>query len=209
MMQWNQEGLNPHLYRAKATHSSRVTRVIANKYEVLDTIGAGVLGTCYKVRQVDNQAILVAKEISIYNKGTVLADPAELTVNDGCHGQYSKNEKLKEAAILSQLKHRNLIKLHDYFSEHGYLYLVTEYCEKGDLSNYMENSVCLPKTKIWKFVIEMTLALAYLHNSDIIHCDLKPQNLFISLDHRLKVGDFSSAVISKRTNHFSLNFGTP
>jgi serine/threonine protein kinase len=53
----------------------------------------------------------------------------------------NKNEKMKEAALLSKMKHRNLIKLFDYFTENGNIYLVTEYCEKGDLSNYMNKAV--------------------------------------------------------------------
>lgn len=59
----------------------------------------------------------------------------------------------------------------------------------------MAKAVCLPKSKIWKFVIEITLALAYLHKSDIIHCDLKPQNIFVSSDNSVKVGDLSSAQV--------------
>ena len=53
------------------------------------------------------------------------------------------------------------------------------------------------------------MALAYLHDSEIIHCDLKPQNIFISWENGVKVGDLSSAMVGKKSNHPSLNLGTP
>lgn len=118
-------------------------------------------------------------------------------------------EKLKEVALLSQLKHKNLIRLHDYFTENGNIYLVTEYWEKGDLAQCLSAAVWLSPNKIWKFVIEIMLALAYLHESDVIHWDIKPQNIFVSSDNKVKVGDLSSAMIGNKSNHFSLNFGTP
>ncbi len=73
----------------------------------------------------------------------------------------------------------------------------------------MDTAIVLPKHRIWKILIEITLALAYLHHSGIIHCDLKPQNVFLSTENKVKVGDFSSAIMSESSNHFSLNRGTP
>jgi len=128
-----------------------------------------------------------------------------MTVSDGHDGRFDKNQKMKEVAILCKLNHRNLIKLHDYFVEDGNIYIITEYCMKGDLSQYMSTAICLPKHRIWKIIIEVTLALAYLHQSGIIHCDLKPQNIFISGESRVKVGDLSSAIMGSSKNHFSLN----
>ena len=118
-------------------------------------------------------------------------------------------KNLRKLQYFHNLNNRYLIKLHDYFTENGNIYLITEFWEKGDLSNYLSNAVWLPKTKIWKFLIEITLALAYLHDSEIIHCDLKPQNIFISCDNGVKVGDLSSAMIGNKSNHPSYNFGTP
>lgn len=143
------------------------------------------------------------------HRASSTSDSSELTVTDGHDGMFDKNQKMKEVAILCKLHNRNLIKLHDYFTEEGNIYIITEFCSKGDLSKYLATAICLPKHRIWRMIIEITLAVAYLHQSGIIHCDLKPQNVFISSDNRVKVGDFSSAIIGSTNNHFSLYQGTP
>ena len=102
-MDWRSQGARKKL-RIQWCYTSNPARVLNDKYEIIENIGAGVLGVCYKVRRTDNQTLLVAKEISIQNKNSNISDLKELTVNDGCHGQFNKTEKLKEAAILSQLK---------------------------------------------------------------------------------------------------------
>jgi serine/threonine protein kinase len=197
------------LIRAKSNNSSKLSKTIGKRYEVLERIGAGVLGTWYKVRRTDDRAILVAKEISIHNDDSDSKVQGELTVTDGCLGQFNKVNRMKEAVILSQLKHRNLIKLHDYFTENGNIYLVTEYWEKGDISEYMSKAKSLTNAKIWKFVIEIVLGLKYLHENNIVHWDLKPQNIFVSSENKIKIGDFSSAMVCKDNHHYSLNNGTP
>ena len=101
-MDWRSQGARKKL--RVQWYTSNPVKVLIDKYEIIETIGAGVLGTWYKIRRKDNQTLLVAKEISIQNKNNIISDLKELTVNDGCHGQFNKTEKLKEAAILSQLK---------------------------------------------------------------------------------------------------------
>lgn len=132
-------------------------------YKVMEIIGFGVLGTCYKVKCIDDDMLYVAKEISITNRNNFHCDPTELTVTDGCNGQFNKTEKMKEVAIMTKLKNKYVIELLDYFIENGNIYLVTEFCEKGDVLEYMNRAVSLSKSKIWKFTIEMMIGLAYLH----------------------------------------------
>lgn len=93
----------------------------------------------------------------------IVSDPNELTVTDGCNGFFSKTEKMKEAAIMTKLKSKHVIELLDFFYENNKLYLVTEFCEKGDLFSFMRKSVALTRNKVWKFTIEMLIGLAYLH----------------------------------------------
>lgn len=122
-MNWTSPAKQRQFQRINYNYSSK-PKIIGDKYEVLESIGAGVLGTCYKVRSLDTEALLVAKEISIHNMSR---DNNELVANDGCHGQFNKTEKAKEASILSKLKNKYLIKLFDYFVEYGNIYLITEY----------------------------------------------------------------------------------
>lgn len=116
---------------------------------------------------------------------------------------------MREAEIMTGLNNKNVIKLLDYFIENGNIYLVTEFCEKGDLFDYTHKAISLSKSKTWKFLIEMCIGLSYIHEQGIIHCDLKPQNVFVGRDSCVRIGDLSSAIVSRKTNHFSVCYGTP
>lgn len=85
-MEWNK---TQQAIRARSNYSSQPRRIIGKKYEVFEKIGAGVLGTCYKIKKIDDQSILVAKEISIHNRNTS-DNNGELTVTDGFHGHINK-----------------------------------------------------------------------------------------------------------------------
>lgn len=69
-----------------------------------------------------------------------------------------------------------------------------EFCDKGDLENYisrMGKDNYIPEAKVWKFFIQILEGLKYLHQKNVIHGDLKPQNLFVTgKDYDIRIGDF-------------------
>ena len=77
-----------------------------------------------------------------------------------------------------KLKHRNIVQIFDYFTEAG-IYIVMEYCEMGDLSSYLVQVKPDINRRI-VFMTHMALGVNYLHNQNIIHHDLKPENVLLT-----------------------------
>lgn len=106
-----------------------------------------------------------------------------------------------EASILSALHHPSIITHIESFEEDGFLCLVTEYAEKGDLSNKLEErkGTLLPEDQVLDYLVQISFAMLYLHKKKILHRDLKLQNVFLSADNMIKLGDFGIARVLKNT----------
>ncbi|SCU96979.1 LADA_0H03796g1_1 [Lachancea dasiensis] len=81
----------------------------------------------------------------------------------------------------------------------GYFYVMTEYCENGDLDSFLKEQVISKNTRledwrIWKIIVELCLALNFIHTScQIAHLDVKPTNVLITFEGGLKLADFGMA----------------
>lgn len=102
----------------------------------------------------------------------------------------------REIQLLRLLKHKNVIELLDvlYNEEKQKMYLIMEYCV-GGLQEMLESvpEKKLPLFQAHKYFIQLIDGLEYLHGRGIIHKDIKPGNLLLTLDHTLKISDFGVA----------------
>lgn len=100
---------------------------------------------------------------------------------------------IREVSLLKELRHANIVTLHDIIHTEKSLTLVFEYLDK-DLKQYMdEYRSWTPLHNIKLFLYQMLRGLAYCHRKRILHRDLKPQNLLINEKGELKLGDFGLA----------------
>lgn len=100
---------------------------------------------------------------------------------------------LREISVLRQLKHPNIVELSDVIQSEGRLYLVFEFVDK-DLKKYFE--ACdgpLSPQLIKSYTFQLLRGLEYCHVRGVMHRDLKPQNILVSRDGRLKIADFGLA----------------
>lgn len=107
-----------------------------------------------------------------------------------------RNQILNESNLLASLSHPNILKFIETFvTENGTICIVTEYCEGGDLVESSRNNLEFDDIKT--IIIQLLLALKYLHDKNILHRDLKLKNIFISSKSggivRIKIGDFGIA----------------
>ncbi len=135
----------------------------------------GTYATVFKAESTINGSFVALKEIRLeYEEG------APCTA-------------IREASLLRQLKHANIVTLHDIIYTEKSLILVFEYLEK-DLKQYMDdcnNLMSIKNVKI--FLFQLLRGLAYCHSNHILHRDLKPQNLLINQKGELKLADFGLA----------------
>ncbi|KAK6177132.1 hypothetical protein SNE40_015298 [Patella caerulea] len=119
----------------------------------------------------------------------------------------------QEAKLLSKLKHPNIVSYKDSFeTENGYLYIAMQYCEGGDLYNKLkeQKGVPLEERQVVEWFIQISMALQYLHERNILHRDLKTQNIFLTKSKIIKIGDLGIARVLESANDMaSTLIGTP
>ncbi|XP_023874179.2 serine/threonine-protein kinase ATG1c isoform X2 [Quercus suber] len=111
------------------------------------------------------------------------------------------NKKLQESLmseifILKRINHSNIIRLHDIIEVPGKIHLVLEYCRGGDLSVYLQRHGRVPEAIAKQFMLQLAAGLQILRDNNLIHRDLKPQNLLLSTNNNnstLKIADFGFA----------------
>lgn len=103
---------------------------------------------------------------------------------------------IREISLLRKLDHENIVRLYDVTSTTSKLVLVFEYC-KQDLKKYMDalaaNNCALNPNTVMKFMSQLLMGLNFCHENQVLHRDLKPQNLLINEKEQLKLADFGLA----------------
>jgi len=117
------------------------------------------------------------------------------------HQIYLENE------ILSKLSHPNIIKIYGIFEERSKIYIVLEYCEKGDFFEFIKNNHPLTYETAQYYTAQVVSSLEYLHCLGIAHRDLKPENIMLDEKMRIKIIDFATAKVkSKEFNKITMKF---
>ncbi len=151
--------------------------IIAGRYEIIEKIGAGGMSDVYKAmdhslgREV---AIKVLKQEFVEDAGFVSKFRAE-------------------AQSAAGLEHPNIVNIYDVGSEEGLYYIVMEYVEGITLKTYISKKGRLAYNELLSIAIQVGRGIEAAHNKNIIHRDIKPQNIIISKDGKVKVTDFGIA----------------
>ncbi|MBN3300703.1 CDK17 kinase, partial [Amia calva] len=144
-------------------------------YIKLDKLGEGTYATVYKGRSKLTDNLVALKEIRLE------------------HEEGAPCTAIREVSLLKDLKHANIVTLHDIIHTDKCLTLVFEYLER-DLKQYMDdcgNIMSVYNVKI--FLFQLLRGLCYCHRRKVLHRDLKPQNLLINDRGELKLADFGLA----------------
>ena len=102
---------------------------------------------------------------------------------------------IREISLMKELKHVNIVRLHDVIHTETKLVLIFEYCEQ-DLKKYMDTHGergALDPQVVRSFMYQLLKGTAFCHENRVLHRDLKPQNLLINRRGELKLGDFGLA----------------
>ena len=165
-------------------------------YIIEKELGKGTYGIVYKARSKNDNNIYVIKQISLSGLK-----------------QDQKKEVKQESEILKKIKSKYVVKYYDSFEEEDKLNIVMEYCECGDLSEFIDKQektkVLLKEDEIWKFFIKITLGLADIHKLKILHRDLKSLNIFLKQGEDVRVGDLGVAKVLNQTFFAKTFIGTP
>ena len=105
---------------------------------------------------------------------------------------YNLKNIQSEIDIMKMVKHDNIVKLHDIYQTTNNMYIITEFCQDGDLYRYLERKHKLSENEAKKYLKHIMKGAKYLHSNGIIHRDLKPANILMKGD-TCKISDFGFA----------------
>ena len=177
-------------------------RLLKNRYEILEILGRGGMGCVYKVAdRFQGGKILAAKELQA---GNLSAEKAHETL-----AQFQT-----EARILTRLTHPNLPKVYDYFSFPGRYYIIMEYVKGKTLKKILDARKGKPvderQALSWALQICKTMHFLTVQRPPVVFRDLKPANIMIDRNSRVKLIDFGIARFFKEAkSEDTFVYGTP
>lgn len=100
-----------------------------------------------------------------------------------------------EIRLQKTIQHPHIAKLYQYFTDDENIYIVLEYCKNGNLAEYMRQNQRLLESEAIYYFLQTAFALEYLHTNQIIHRDLKLENLLLDSNGNVKLTDFGWSVL--------------
>ena len=166
--------------------------VILNDYTLIKDIGEGNFG---KVK--------LAKLKSTKEKFAIkILDKEKLKTQ-------TKSTLFNEIEIISRLDHKNIIHVEKILEDSKNYYIIMEYCEKGELFDYIVNKERLNPAEASLFFYQLINGVEYIHQQGFAHRDLKPENLLLTKEKILKIIDFGLCHDFDGENYLTTKCGSP
>ncbi len=155
----------------------RIGMLVADRYEVLEKIGTGGMSVVYRAKDHKLNRLVAIKFLK-----------QEFSDNANFVSKFRV-----EAQAAAGLMHPNIVNVYDVGDEKGMHYIVMELVDGITLKKYIEKKARLSVKEAVSIAIQVSMGLEAAHQNHIIHRDIKPQNIIISRDGKVKVTDFGIA----------------
>ncbi len=155
----------------------KIGMMIGDRYEILEKIGTGGMSDVYKAKCHKLNRFVAVKVLK-----------QEFSENENFVSKFRV-----EAQAAAGLMHPNIVNVYDVGEENGIYYIVMELVEGITLKKYIEKKARLSYKEAVSIAIQVSMGIEAAHNNHIIHRDIKPQNIIISKEGKVKVTDFGIA----------------
>lgn len=155
----------------------KIGMIIGDRYEILEKIGTGGMSDVYKAKDHKLNRFVAVKVLK-----------QEFSENANFVSKFRV-----EAQAAAGLMHPNIVNVYDVGEEGGIYYIVMELVEGITLKKYIEKKARLSVKEAISIAIQVSMGIEAAHNNHIIHRDIKPQNIIISKEGKVKVTDFGIA----------------
>ena len=168
------------------------------RYQVLEPLGKGAMGTVYKGKDPAIDRLVALKTIRL----DTIADPSELNE--------LKERLTREAKAAGNLSHPNIVTIYDVGLQGNLQYIAMEYIEGYTLEAVLKRNLQLNYRILASVIIQTCSALEYAHKMGIVHRDIKPANIMVMDGFKVKVMDFGIAHFeSSSMTQTGVAMGTP
>jgi len=152
-------------------------RLLNNRYQLLERFGSGGMAIVYRARD-----ILLDRYVAI----KVLRD-------DRTHDAEFDEQFRHEARAVANLTHPNLVTVYDFGFDNGQPFIVMELVPGTDLKSLLHKRGRFTVDEAIPLIVQACAGIGYAHRAGLVHCDVKPHNMLVTPDNRLKVTDFGIA----------------
>ena len=162
-------------------------------FEILSFIGEGAFGV---VKLGQNKTTKEKVAIKILEKKKIIDKEDEIQVK-------------REINILKTCNHINVIRVKNILNDFENIYIIMEYCEKGELCARIVEEICLEEKEAAYYYYQLINGLENIHKNGVVHRDLKPENLLINKNNILKIIDFGLSNYYDKNKLLSTSCGSP
>ena len=165
--------------------------LLGERYRIIDTLGEGGMANVY-----------LAEDIILQRKVAVKILRLDLQNESQTQARFQR-----EALATSELSHPNIVSVLDVGTDHGLPYMVMEYVDGPDLKDYIRENSPLDLREVIQIMDQILSAVALAHKHNVIHRDLKPQNILMDKRGNIKIADFGIAVALNQSSITQTNSG--
>jgi serine/threonine-protein kinase len=156
----------------------RLRRALGDDYELLNEIGSGGFGRVYRARDLGLEREVAIKVLH-----------PQLTADPGVMERFRR-----EAQLAARLRHPNIVSVYDIQSRAGLQWYVMEFVPGANVAQLVKKEGPFPIQKTTRLLFEALSALEHAHGLGLVHRDVKPENMLIEPDGRLRITDFGLAL---------------
>lgn len=151
--------------------------LLNQRYQLLERIGSGGMAEVFRARD-----LMLERSIAI----------KVLRADYSSHREFQERFR-QEARAAANLSHPNIVTVHDFGLDQGQLFIVMEHVPGTDLKSMIRKRGRFTVEEAIPIMVQACAGIGYAHRAGLVHCDVKPHNLLITPDKRLKVTDFGIA----------------
>jgi len=159
-------------------------RVVAGRYELLDPVGHGAMGTVWRARDLRLDREVAVKEVRV---------PAPLTYQDR---NVLRERSLREARVAARLSHPGVVTVHDVLEAEGTPWIIMELVPSRSLAQVLAEDGPLPPARAAMMGMTLLEALGSAHAAGVVHRDVKPGNILVTHEGRAVLTDFGIATLN-------------